>query len=447
MSEYESTNVEAGKTEPESVKKRGVFPQQVYDRMPVIFKDGLTVLTDEIEKAVYLMGSLGIMSGLLPNVQGVYDGRIVYPNLFIYLLGPYGSGKGSLSYVREIGEAVHQDKIQKAVEQRERYLVELIRFNADLKTWKKNRQGNPPEKPKEPGTLMHFIPANNSKTGLFELLKENNGFGTICETEGDTLADALRQDYGNFSDGLRKSFHHEPISFYRRGNKEFVEITKPKLSIVLSSTFDQFLKLIPTVENGLYSRFCYFTLPSQIGFKDVFDSRKSSYLSVFQDIGVRVKNYYDSQNAREEPISFDLLESQKKSLLNDFNHLKEDVHYNISEDLGGTVNRLGLIFFRLAMIITTCRQLETSHIDNQITCSDDDYFLTKQIVEVLITQSIKVYKHFPPKTRLENKPIREAEQIIQAKKLREQGLPLRQISMIVTGKDSNQSKISRWTAV
>jgi hypothetical protein len=32
------------------------------------------------------------------------------------------------------------------------------------------------------------VPANNSATGLFQILNDNKGIGLIFETEGDTLA-------------------------------------------------------------------------------------------------------------------------------------------------------------------------------------------------------------------------------------------------------------------
>jgi len=65
-------------------------------------------------------------------------------------------------------------------------------------------------KPIKPLEKMLIIPANNSATGVFQLLSENEGSGLLFETEGDTLACAFKSDYSNYSDGLRKAFHHDP---------------------------------------------------------------------------------------------------------------------------------------------------------------------------------------------------------------------------------------------
>jgi hypothetical protein len=43
----------------------------------------------------------------------------------------------------------------------------------------------------------------------------------MFETEGDTLAQTFKSEHGNYSDGFRKAFHHEKISYLRRKDREF----------------------------------------------------------------------------------------------------------------------------------------------------------------------------------------------------------------------------------
>ncbi len=80
------------------------------------------------------------------------------------------------------------------------------------------------ERPQEPPLRMLIIPANNSATGLFQILNDNKGIGLIFETEGDTLAQTFKSEHGNYSDGFRKAFHHEIISYNRRKDREFVPL-------------------------------------------------------------------------------------------------------------------------------------------------------------------------------------------------------------------------------
>lgn len=86
---------------------------------------------------------------------------------------------------------------------KQQHELEMMEYNE-----KKGKDASA-EKPNKPPEKMLFIPANNSTTGVFQLLFDNEGRGLMFETEGDTLAQAFKTDYGNYSDGFRKAFHHE----------------------------------------------------------------------------------------------------------------------------------------------------------------------------------------------------------------------------------------------
>src|SRR5690606_28751057 len=107
---------------------------------------------------------------------------------------------------------------------------------------------------------------------------DNEGRGIIFETEGDTLSNAFKSDHGNYSDGFRKAFHHESISYYRRTGHEFVEIDKPCISTVLAGTPMQVATLIPNAENGLLSRFIFYYMNSEPVWTDVFAPAKENGL-------------------------------------------------------------------------------------------------------------------------------------------------------------------------
>ena len=58
----------------------------------------------------------------------------------------------------------------------------------------------------------------------------------MFETEGDTLANTFASDYGDYSNGFRKAFHHETISYVRRKDREYVNLKHPRLAASGSST-------------------------------------------------------------------------------------------------------------------------------------------------------------------------------------------------------------------
>ena len=67
-------------------------------------------------------------------------------------------------------------------------------------------------------------------------LEFNEGSGCICESEADTITNALKQEWGGFNDVLRKAFHNETILSSRRAYFEYTKIEAPKLSLSITGT-------------------------------------------------------------------------------------------------------------------------------------------------------------------------------------------------------------------
>jgi hypothetical protein len=363
--------------------QRGV-PDAIFDNLPDLLKNACAILTEQTEREVFLIGAIGVASGLLPNVRGFYDGQHTGCNLYCYVLGQYGTGKGGLKLAYQLGKAVHARRKEISAELQ-------AKFKQDCIEAKENKE---PE-PENPGSKLLFIPANNSKSGFVELLHENEGRGILFETEGDTLADALKTDYGGFSDVLRKAFHHERISFYRRTKREHREIEIPSLSVVLSSTIDQYQKLIPNIQNGLFSRFIHYNLAPCHDFKDVFDRRKRNYPEYFEKLGQTFLDIYTYLDALPAPIEFELREHQKAQFLAAFDEWKKEIGEYVSTNLEGTVNRLGLICFRLAMQFTALRNFGEGDYSPTIICTDTDFETSLQMVEVLKRHALEVYYDLP----------------------------------------------------
>lgn len=203
---------------------------------------------------------------------------------------------------------------------------------------------------------------NNSSTGAYQLLGHSDGRGLIFETEVETLAQAFKSDYGNYSDVFRKAYHHETIFYYRRTDREYVDIENPCLSAVLSGTPQQVAALIPSAENGLFSRFMFYSMNVRQVWKNVFESAADNGLEVyFDDLGNEFYALYGNL-MRNPDIKFTLTEEQKMK----FNELFAEIQTMYISLKGldhmGSVRRPGFIAFRLAMILSALRILEHGEI-------------------------------------------------------------------------------------
>lgn len=423
---------------PEQEQGQG-FPDAIFQDLPALLKSACDILTEQTEKEVFLVGALGVASGILPNVEGFYDGSPTGCNLFVYILGQYGTGKGGLKYAYHIGQAIHAKR---------RELSTSLQATYKLNCQEAKAAGE--EEPENPGSKMTFIPANNSKSGIVELLSDNDGVGVIFETEADSLADALKTDFGGFSDILRKAFHHEPITFYRRSGREFREVEKPSLSVVLTSTPDQYQKLIPTIQNGLFSRFLHYRLSPSHEFKNVFDPNKRGYPEHFKQLGDDFLKIHNHLEALEKPLQFDFSALQKDHFLTVFKKWKSETSEYVSTDLDGTVNRLGLICFRLAMMLTALRKFGHGEYPQSMVCEDVDFENALRIVEVLKRHAIAVFHELPnppaskEAAKFETELSEKAALVARAKLLKKQGKTYAEIAAQVLGDAKQKSTVYRW---
>ena len=238
----------------------GFMSSKIFEQLPLLLREGCQVFKDDRERDVFLTGALGVLSGCLPEVKGIYDGRILYPNLYAFVIAPAASGKGAIVFARTLGVAYHEQLIEESKVKYQAYRQTLIRYESDLIKYKKGKLSELPTAPEEQTFKKLFIPANSSSAMLIRQLSSNESGGILFESEADTLGNVLKQDWGGYSDLMRKAFHHEAISYSRKFNDQYIEIEKPKLSVVLSGTPSQVLTLIPSTEDGLFSRFYFMFL-------------------------------------------------------------------------------------------------------------------------------------------------------------------------------------------
>jgi hypothetical protein len=375
------------------------LPSEIFDQLPDLLRRITIKGTSPEDKDILLLGSLVSMSSCLPNIYGVYAEREVFANLFLFVTAQASAGKGRLTLCRKLVEPIHKALREQNKAEFEIYQRELTEYAA-AKGDKVNM-----EKPQEPTLKMLVIPANNSATGLFQILNDNKGKGLIFETEGDTLAQTFKSEHGNYSDGFRKAFHHETITYNRRKDREFVEIDMPRLSALLSGTPKQVSALIPNAENGLFSRFIFYFMNIRYEWKDVFAGESGQTLDhYFDHLGDQFHELYKCLQSQVKPMRFCLTVSQQKQFNSYFEQTQIQYIELCGEDYIGTVRRLGLITFRIAMILTVLRIMDNGELRSPLVCSDTDFNVAMEIVKVLVQHAAHVFQQLPTDTAAKVQP-------------------------------------------
>ena len=371
--------------EMEEIIELPTFSQEVADSLPDFLKKIVGISNSEADSDILLLGTLTVLSACMPHIRGVYDRRTVYPNLFLFVTARASSGKGRLNLCRHLVEPIH-DRLREINEAEVmEYKHKLAEYNAAGK--KKVDM----EKPEEPPMRMLFIPSNSSATAVYQVLNDNCGEGLMFETEGDTLANTFGSDYGNYSDGFRKAFHHETISYIRRKDREYVNIKQPKLSTLLTGTPRQILNLISDAENGLFSRFAFYYLDTKLVWNNVFaNSGDETLEDYFQTLG---KEYQDFFNILREckDMTFYFTAEQEADFNVTFDQWQQDYVESCGEEFVATVRRLGVIMFRIAMCLSALRIMEDGNFEDTLCCMDEDYRTAKTIADVLIKHDARVF--------------------------------------------------------
>ncbi|MCU4158381.1 DUF3987 domain-containing protein [Carboxylicivirga sp. A043] len=363
--------------------------KEVFNTLPPLLSDCVNMFDDQIEKDVVLIGALGVLSGCLPNIEGVYFGKNYTPHLYCFITAMAGSGKGNLDWAKLLGSRIHEAQLNQHKTDIEQYEYAIQKYDTLNKHEKLNES-----KPAKPSQLMHFIPGNSSSAAIIQALTNNNDRGIIFETEADTVSNIMSQEWGDFSDVLRKAFHHETVSLYRKTEDAYIEMKRPMLSMILSGTPKQVSRMIADSENGLFSRFLFYGFEHEGDFKNPFEMPSQiNYKSFFEDKGNLVYELYKTLIIRQTPVQFQLTKRQGLIFTQYLNTLLNDSRTELSSEFEASIKRLGIIAFRIAMILSALRYISKSSIPHVLTCNDNDFNNALSIISTGSVHAADVFVH------------------------------------------------------
>lgn len=398
---------------PEEAIPLPTFSDKVADHLPAIFQDITALGKTPTECDMLLLASITILSGAFPEFFAIYDDMRVYANLFTFLVANAASGKGRTTACLKLVSLIEEEVREANKQEMDDYQQQL----AEIRAMGSKKSAAMPM-PKEPPYRSMLIPANCSSTAIYQALHDNHDQGITFETEADSLANTLKSDYGNFSDGLRKGFHHEDITYRRRKENEHVEIRNPKWTVYLTGTPGQVSNLIPSPENGLFSRFLFMKVDIPAKWHNVFNKAKRTIDEEMEAIGKRVFSIHQRlaayKNEQQKAgavgtkgIQFELTDAQGERFNAYFASLVEEYKNMLGRDFVASIYRLGLSTFRIAMVLSITRLEDTiqgnnpqscltSSIPATLTCQDEDLESAITIADTLMQHAARIFSTLMP---------------------------------------------------
>lgn len=301
------------------------------------------------QRDVLLLGGLTTLgASLAQTLRFLYGGKWFFSSLQTFIVAPPASGKGVLAWTRMLVQPIHDEIRATVAEEMKRYKKEMTSFNS------LGREKAKAEEPEMPLNRMFIFSGNNTGTGILQNIIDSGGVGIICETEADMVSNSIASDYGHWSEVIRSSFDHDPLSYNRRTDREYRELRHSHLSVLISGTPGQVKPLIPSSENGLFSRQMFYYMPRVLHWINQFSLQRTDTSLEFQKLG---KDWIVHLREIQKlgVISLRLTDAQIASFNEVFQTLFERSRKGTGNEMNSSVVRMAINIGRILSIVALLR--------------------------------------------------------------------------------------------
>lgn len=319
-----------------------VFPTHVFDLLPRSIRSLIASAQNDTDRATLLVSTLIAIGSCLPNVGMQIDGSFYCPDLFLFVVGKAGTGKGVAKYADitvALIQASRHATYQAELEQHKLVVSESTngkKHSADFLPLPERR------------TLI--VPGDSTLPILASALAANESI-LISETEADALGSLLRSEYGDASPLLRSAWQHESLKHARKRDNLFIVFDRPRLSLLVCGTPLQVRTLLKTTENGLVSRFLFHEIVSPSPFRDLFVKQEKPIYSAAQHFSHTVKAIHDALKLVEKDSLLIKFTDEQRAILFDYLQTNELLSED-SEALQAANRRMTIVLGRLATILS-----------------------------------------------------------------------------------------------
>lgn len=296
---------------PEEQANLHIVENMDVNNLPELMKSVLSLAHTPAEKDMLLMSALTACSGVLPNLYFKYGigAKRYYPNLQLFIVGSAACGKGIANLALELVKPIHE--------------------------------ANP-----------LIIPGDATYPAFYQTLAKQKGRGYIHESEGSVITDIWRSSTVNYNTALRKAAEHETIS--RARCKEASVIENPQLSMVLTGTFSQYHALVPSIENGYFSRLLTLIVDEHQAFNSQYVQPSENSGDVIKAAAEQLYHLYEKL-LFSKPCEFRLTPDQRTRLGHHLETAYPTLIRMLGEDFHSVVLRMAVHIERIALILSALR--------------------------------------------------------------------------------------------
>lgn len=351
------------------------------NNLPEIMQNVLSLAHTPAEKDMLLMSALVACGSVMPNLYVKYGvaAKRYYPNLQLFIVGSAACGKGIANLALELVKPIHEK-------------------------------------------MPLIIPGDATYPAFYQALARQKGRGYIHESEGSVITDIWRSSTANYNTALRKAAEHEAIS--RSRCREASVIENPQLSMVLTGTFSQYHALVPSIENGYFSRLLTLIIDEHQAFNSRYVEPSENSGEVIKAAAERLYRLYEKM-LFAKPREFCLTPEQRTRLGNHFETAYPTLIRMLGEEFHSVVLRMAVHIERIAMILTGLRmsselslrevnkenpEYNSGLTDKGLYCSDEDYQTAEMIGNKLILHIAQAYQMVKEIEKVEQPKVKPLDQ-------------------------------------
>ena len=350
------------------------------EALPQLLQDLLAVAKTPESKDMLLISSLTTLSTVMNSVYFRYGttGKRYYPELMTFIMAGAASGKGIAELSKRLVEKVHED-------------TPLI------------------------------IAGDSTYPAFYQQLHEQGGCGLLFETEGSVITDIWKGGAMSYNTALRKAAEHETLSKNRVRDGQS-EITCPKVGLMLTGTFSQFKALVPSVENGFFSRLMTMVVREHQDFDGSVFQPTNEGVEVEATIGrlagqvKRLATALQTPNTKHQTpeIEFRLTKEQASLLGQVMEKEYKEYVRALGDGFHATVVRNGINVMRIAAVLTALRQIggeaerligfdisrsDSESIEKPMVCSEEDFQTAMVIGTKMLLHAADAYNQITEDNR------------------------------------------------
>ena len=322
------------------------------EQLPAMIRPLMHLAQSDAEKDMLLLSLLTAAGSCMPNLYCKYGiaAKRYYPNLQLFIVGSAACGKGIANLALELVKPIHEK-------------------------------------------MPLIIPGDATYPAFYQTLAKQHGRGYIHESEGSVITDIWRSSTANYNTALRKAAEHETIS--RARCKEYSTIENPQLSMVLTGTFSQYHALVPSIENGYFSRLLTLTVDDVQPFSERYVQPAEASQTIITTAAEQLYHLYERLFAAK-PIEFRLTAEQRERLGHHLQNAYPTLIRMLGEDFHSVVLRMAVHIERIAMILSAMRmgmsEFNSDATEKVIVCSNEDYQTAELIGNKLILHMAQAYQ-------------------------------------------------------